>query len=161
MVFPEETGLATAFIGSRGEAARAQEELLTAFAVLGLTYAPQALYFMLRYPEISPQRALFLALTDTTWRAFYETFSELASSHGAYIAACTNVAEVRRSTLPLEISLFGDPDHPEFEYVYMPVGPEVYNTAFIFDPSGEIIARGAKGQPLRLRWLGDRRSPLP
>jgi len=51
VVFPEETGLAAAYIGSRGEAAREQSDIMGAFATLGLTYAPQALFFILRYPR--------------------------------------------------------------------------------------------------------------
>ena len=66
-------------------------------------------------------RLLFLALTDTLYRSFYETFRDLAREHGVYIAAAMNAAPARRveaSEDPDLVALLGDPDEPGRDYVY-------------------------------------------
>lgn len=137
--FPEDTALAAVLIGSRGDGARGMSDMLPAILSLTVNYLPQVLHYARAYPGISLQRALLLSLTDTIWRAFHETFRDLARAHGVWVEACTVVAPVRVSESAEDIAFFGDPDLEDPGYVYLPEGREVYNTAFLFDPGGNIV----------------------
>jgi len=137
--FPEDTALAAVLIGSRGEAARGMSGMLPAILSLTLNYLPQVLHYLDAHPGVSLQRALLLSLTDTIYRAFFETFRDLARTHGVWVEACTVVAPVRVSESPEDIDFFGDPDLDDPGYVYLPEGRDVYNTAFLFDPQGNIV----------------------
>ncbi|HEY8488051.1 MAG TPA: hypothetical protein VIL38_03130, partial [Thermaerobacter sp.] len=144
VVFPEETALVTAFIGPRGAAARARSTTTEAFAALAAAYAPQIAYYRARFPGVPPLRLLFLALTDTQWRAFFETFSRLAREYGVYLSANVNAPEVRPVTDPARAALLGDPLRPRGSPAYEAVSPELWNVAVLFGPDGRIVARQKK-----------------
>ena len=74
VVFPEDVGLVAALIGSRGAAARAQTSAVGAIAALFAPYTAQYDYYNAKYPGQPLVRPLVLALTDTVYRGFYETF---------------------------------------------------------------------------------------
>jgi hypothetical protein len=153
-VFPEDVGLIAALIGSRGAAARQQTSAPAAIASLSGTYAPQVDYYAAKYPGQPPVRTLMLALTDTLYRSFYETFRELAIEHGVYITASINVAPARRveqAQDPALVALLRDPDEPSRTYAYEAVSPNANNTAFVFSPSGDVLVPDGQG--------GARRSP--
>ena len=59
-------------------------------------YGPQTSYYATKFPGALGVRSLVLALTDTLYRSFYETFRDLAVKHGVYIAATMNAAPARR-----------------------------------------------------------------
>src|SRR5947208_292455 len=96
VVLPEETGLVAALTGSRGTAARAQTTATDAIVALFGPYNAPYGYYRARYPGQPPVRTLVLALTDTLYRGSYETFRELAMTHGICLAASFNAAPARR-----------------------------------------------------------------
>lgn len=154
VVFPEDVGLIAALIGSRGAAARQQTSAAGAIGSLLGPYAPQRNYYDAKYPGQPPIRTLVLALTDTFYRSFYETFRSLAIEHRVYVAAAINAAPARRveeSTNPALVSLLRDPDEPDRTYAYEAVSPYPTNTTYVFGPGGEIVVADGKG--------GTRRSP--
>jgi len=81
VVFPKDVGLVAALIGSSGAAARAETTAVGAIAALFAPYGTQYDCYNTRYPGQPPVRPLVLALTDTLYRSFYETFRELAMTH--------------------------------------------------------------------------------
>jgi predicted amidohydrolase len=143
-VFPEDAGLVLGFLGSRGEKARSEDFALNAFFDLFESYSQPYNYYFKKFPSFSPQRYLLLALTDTLWRPFYNTFSSLAREYGSYVLSCTNVAEAILSPDPDDIAKLGDPDFPERMNVYVANSPDVWNTCFLFSPDGEIVHKTKK-----------------
>jgi hypothetical protein len=87
---------------------------------------------------ISPTRALLLASCDALYRPLVETLSRLAVKYQATIVAGTLAPEVRRSTDAREIRHWG---RTGADSVYIPTGPEVYNTALVFGPDGALLGR--------------------
>jgi len=87
---------------------------------------------------ISPTRALLLASCDALYRPLVETLSRLAVKYSATIVAGTLAPEVRRSTDAREIRRWG---RAGADCVYIPTGPEVYNTALVFGPDGALLGR--------------------
>jgi hypothetical protein len=87
---------------------------------------------------ISPTRALLLASCDALYRPLVETLSRLAVKYSATIVAGTLAPEVRRSTDAREIRRWG---RAGADSVYIPTGPEVYNTALVFGPNGALLGR--------------------
>jgi len=154
VVFPEDVGLVAAVIGSRGSAARAQTTAAGAIASLLGPHQPQFDYYAATFPDQPVVRTLVLALTDTLYRAFYETFRELATTHGVYLAATINAPPARRveeASEPQRVALLRDPDEPGRAYAYEAVSPRAVNTTFLFTPAGELLVSDAQG--------GTRRSP--
>src|SRR2546426_747242 len=151
VVFPEDVGLVAALIGSRGAAARAQTSAVGAIAALFAPYAVQYDYYNAKYLGQPPVRPLVLALTDTLYRGFYETFRELATTHGVYLAASFNAAPARRveqATEPDLVALLRDPDEPSRTYAYEAVSPFPYNTTLVFAPDGEVLVPDGNGGTL-------------
>src|SRR5437867_5324295 len=151
VVFPEDVGLVAALIGSRGAAARAQISAVGAIAALFAPYAVQYDYYNAKYPGQPLVRPLVLALTDTVYRGFYETFRELALTHGVYLAASFNAAPARRveqATEPDLVALLRDPDEPSRTYAYEAVSPFPYNTTLVFAPDGEVLVPDGNGGTL-------------
>jgi hypothetical protein len=149
VVFPEDVGLAAALIGSRGSAARQQTTAAAAIGSLIGSYGPQMNYYASKYPGQPPIRNLVLALTDTLYRSFYETFKGLAVMHGVYIAASANVAPAHRVTDPALVSLLRDPDEPGRTYAYEAVSPFPTNCTFVFAPDGQVLVPDGSGGTLK------------
>jgi hypothetical protein len=150
-VFPEDVGLIPALIGSRGAAARQQST--SEFAILSLfgTYGPQTSYYATKFPGALGVRGLVLALTDTLYRSFYETFRDLAVKHHVYIAATMNAAPARRvdaSQDPALVSLLRDPDEPTRTYAYEAVSPYPTNSTYVFAPDGQVLTPDGSGGTL-------------
>jgi len=145
IVFPENAGLHATFIGSRATAARAAADSTTAFVSLVEPYQPIISYYEARFGELSLPTGLELALTDTTWRAFHTTYSEIARTTGAYVIANADVA---RAVVPTDepslLELLADPDLEDVAEVFVADAPDVYNTAYVFAPSGTPIASRSK-----------------
>src|SRR5262245_25203266 len=154
VVFPEDVGLVAALIGSRGSAARAQTTAPGAIAPLLGPYQPQFDYYAATFPDQPLVRTLVLALTDTLYRSFYETFRELAITHGVYLAATINAPPARRieeADDPQRVALLRDPDEPGRSYAYEAVSARAANTTFLFTPGGDLLVSDGQG--------GTRRSP--
>jgi len=152
VVFPEDTGLPAALIGTRGTAAR--NAMTAASAIISMIgpYAAQGGYYNTKYPGQPGIRALVLALTDTIYRSFYETFRDLAITHGVYLAVCGNMPAARRVELaddPMLVTLLRDPDEPTRTYAYEAVSPFPYNTTFVFAPDGEVLVPDGSGGILK------------
>jgi predicted amidohydrolase len=152
VVFPEDVGLVAALIGTRGAAARQQTTAAAAIGSLAASYEPQVDYYAAKYPGQPPVRTLMLALTDTLYRSFYETFRELARDYGVYVAATINAAPARRveaAADPALVALLRDPDEPSRSYAYEAVSPRATNTTFVFAPDGEVLVPDGRGGTLR------------
>src|SRR5437867_1715318 len=151
VVFPEDVGLIAAFIGTRGTAARNQTNSSIAIVSLVGPYTSQFSYYNTKYPGQPTVRALVLAITDTFYRAFYETFRDLAVTHGVYLAASANLAPARRVELASEpslVALLRDPDEPTRTYAYEAVSPFPHNTTFVFAPDGSVLVPDGNGGTL-------------
>src|SRR5436305_12167031 len=70
VVFPEDVGLITAFIGSRGAAARQQTNSIVAIAGLAGPYGPQLAYYQNKFPGQPFLRNLVLERIDRLYRMF-------------------------------------------------------------------------------------------
>jgi hypothetical protein len=154
VVFPEDVGLVAGLIGSRGATARTQTTAVGAIATLLGTYTGPFVHYNTKFPGQPAIRILVVALTDTFYRAFYETFRELAMTHGVYLAAAVNVPPARRveaATEPALVALLRDPDESGRTYAYEAVSPFAHNTTFVFAPDGEVLVPDGTG--------GTRRSP--
>ncbi|MGH7821940.1 MAG: hypothetical protein ACREQ9_19430, partial [Candidatus Binatia bacterium] len=145
------------FMGARGRPFRELEPLLrqgggngSAVAVAGLfaAYQAQAAYYRVKFPEqnLSQARLGLLALTDTLYRSFYETFREIAIRHGAWVVASANVAPAEITADPAKALLLGDPEARGLPCgtvhapcAYEAASENVYNQAFVFDPSGNLV----------------------
>ncbi len=155
VVFPEDAGLVAALIGSRGAPARAAAGAIPAIAGLLVPYTDQRAYYDAKYPGQPLVRTLVLALTDTLYRSFYETFRELAITHGVYLATCANLPPARRveeASEPGLVAQLRDPDEPGRTYAYEAMSPFPYNTTLVFAPDGQVLVPDGAG--------GLRRSPL-
>lgn len=142
IAFPEDIGLPATFLGSRAQKARSADFVAEALFYLPETYAGPIDHYRAIWPDLSLVEALQLALTDTIWRAFYETMRDITVETGAYVIASANVSgSIERSEDPKEIAALADPDRPGSPYVYVARDRAIYNTAFVFDPSGEIVAQ--------------------
>ncbi len=153
VLLPEDTALTAWTIGARGTQARlAGNTAVSAIASLAATYAPQVDYYAAKCRVPGP-RALVLALSDTTWRAFGETLSDLAKTYGVYVFANANIGLVSRVTDPGLVALLGDPQAGA-DYAYE-AGCDAYNAAFVFGPDGEVFAEdgtmpvGTEGAQIR------------
>jgi predicted amidohydrolase len=148
VVFPESTGLLAAFIGTRGAVARAQSTAPGAIVNLLLAYGPQHDHYAARFPGQPAIRTLVLALTDTLYRSFYETFRDLAMQYGVHLAVSADIAPARRveeSEEPALVVLLRDPDESARTYAYEAVSPFPVNTTFLFAPDGSVLVPDGNG----------------
>jgi hypothetical protein len=156
IVFPEDVGLAAGLIGSRGEHARSitvdTGGSTAAFVDLLNAYKPQVDYYTARYPGLGGLAYLFLGATDTYYRAFYETFRDLAQTYAVYVAASVNAAPAHVITADADaerVALLRDPDEAATRsYAYEAVAATPVNTLFVFAPSGEVLVVDANGKTI-------------
>jgi hypothetical protein len=151
VVFPEDVGLVPALIGSRGALARQQTSSDIAIISLFSPYSPQTAYYANKFAGLLGIRTLVVALTDTLYRSFYETFRDLAVEHHVYIAASMNAPPARRveaSEDPGLVSLLRDPDEPQRTYAYEAVSPYPVNSTYVFAPDGQVLVPDGKGGTL-------------
>src|SRR5437899_4111777 len=151
VVFPEDVGLVAAFIGSRGASSRQAPNSILAIGGLAGPYGAQFSYYQNKFPGQPPVRVLVLALTDTFYRAFYETFRDLAVTYGVHLAASVNAAPARRVDEADDaalVALLRDPDEPTRTYAYEAVSPLAHNTTFIFAPDGSVLVPDGNGGTL-------------
>ena len=144
VVFGEDVGLPAAFLGGRGAEARAQDSALAAFLAVATAYQPIVEHYTAAHPDISFNRAITLALTDTMARAFFGTFPALAEEYGVYLSACSLLPPVVTSDDSADIAFFGDPEVPDAAFVYLPEGTEVFNVCYLWGPDGAELGASRK-----------------
>jgi Carbon-nitrogen hydrolase len=132
----EVLGLPLALTGKRGYLPRRMHTSNVAITMLALGYTPRILHYRHLYAGISPVRALLLSLSDLLYRPFTTTLSRLAAQHSIYLCASTIAPHVRASTSLVDINRLGRKNAGK---VYLPDGPGVYNTAFLWGPDGKLI----------------------
>lgn len=148
VVFEEHAGLPLIFFGERGRTAREQaKKTIDAAFYIFLKFSQAVSYYTKKFPDVSTLqgRQLFLALTDTTWRVFYNTFSSLAKEYGVYVASCQNTSypaiEKKSSG---DIEKFVDEVIQDRTFYYEATTSDVWNTCFIFSPDGQIVHKTRK-----------------
>lgn len=148
LVFNEDIGLMALATGSRGAAVRAQAGsvlaaplgdglpagILAGLGLLNAAYAPQALAYQQRLGPIDPRKQVFVAATDTSARAFSQTFSDIARDYGVYVVASNNQPRYRASRDPVDIALFADPDLGAVDEVYVATTAAVTNQTVLWGP---------------------------
>lgn len=150
VVFNEDVGLMTLAVGSRGAAARrafgrpgspgCQREgvpcgTLAALGALSAAYSPQISAYEARFGgAIASPVAAFVGATDTTVRAFAQTFSQEALRHHIYLVGSMDLPPFRQSSKPADVALFHDPDHAPPAFVYVATSPRVHNEVFMWGP---------------------------
>ncbi len=152
VVFPESVGLIAAFVGTRGQVARQQTSAPAAIVSLLAAYPGPFAHYAAAFPGEPTVRTLVLALTDTLYRAFYETFRDLAIEHGVYLAASADLAPARRieeADDPALVATLRDPDEPGRTYAYVAASPHPVNTTFVFAPDGSVLVSDGRGGLLR------------
>lgn len=145
IIFPENTGLPAAFIGSRGQAARESTSAFAALLALGGQYTQAVQFYKNKWPSAPLPTQIELGITDTVWRAFFETNQLIATETGAWVVASANMSGlIEKSTDPGEIAALADPDIPSASYVYVARDPAVYNTTYVHSPDGSLVAARQK-----------------
>src|SRR5712691_3786881 len=136
VVLGEDLGLPLALTGKRGYLSRHMHTSNVAISMLALGYGRRMIHYRRLYPGISLVRALLLSLADVMYRPFVSTLSRLAAEHSVYLSATTVTPHVQCSTSTADISRFGRRHSGK---VYLPDGPGVYNTGFLWGPDGKLI----------------------
>ena len=136
VVLGEVLGLPLALAGKRGYLPRHMHTSNVAITMLALGYARRILHYRHLYPGITAVRALLLSLSDLMYRPFTATLSRLAARHQIYLCASSIAPHVRVPTSIVDINRLGRKNAAK---VYLPDGPGVYNTAFLWGPDGKII----------------------
>ena len=144
VVFGEDVGLPAAFLGARGAEARKAGTAESAYLAVAVAYEDALVHYTQAYPQITFNRAISLALTDTMARAFFGTFPKLAREHGVWLSACTLLADTIESEDPADIAMFGDPELSDQRSVYLPVDEHVYNVCYLWDDQGEVVGASRK-----------------
>jgi len=136
VVLGEILGLPLALTGKRGYLSRRMHTSNVAISMLALGYARRMLHYRYQYPGISLVRSLLLSLSDVLYRPFVTTMSRLAATHSIYVSASTITPHVYCSTDPTDIRRFG---RRYTDKVFLPAGPGVYNTGFLWGPDGTLL----------------------
>src|SRR6266567_6228862 len=136
VVLGEILGLPLAMTGKRGYLSRLMHTSNVAISMLALAYGRRMIYYRRLYPGISLVRSLLLSLSDVLYRPFVSTLSRLAARHSVYLSASTITPHVQCSTSTIDISHFGRRHSGKF---FLPDGPGVYNTGFLWGPDGSLV----------------------
>ena len=129
-------GLPLALTGKRGYLPRLMQTSNVAISMLALGYGRRMIHYRRIFPGISLVRSLLLSLSDVLYRPFVSTLSRLAAQYGIYLAASSITPHIQISTSETNIGRFG---RRRVGKVYMPDGPGVYNTGFLWGPDGKLI----------------------
>ena len=141
VVLGEILGLPLALTGRRGYLPRLMQTSNVAISMLALGYGRRMIHYRRLFPGISLVRSLLLSLSDVLYRPFVSTLRRLAARHGVYLAASTIAPHIQISTSETNIGRFG---RRRVGKVYLPDGPGVYNTGFLWGPDGNLIGTSDK-----------------
>ena len=141
VVLGEILGLPLALSGKRGYLSRLMHTSNVAISMLALGYGRRMIHYRRLYAGISLVRSLLLSLSDVMYRPFASTLSKLAARHSVYLSASTITPHVQCSTSTVDISRFGRRHSGK---VFLPDGPGVYNTGFLWGPDGSLIGTADK-----------------
>ena len=136
VVLGEILGLPLALSGKRGYLSRLMHTSNVAISMLALGYGRRMIHYRRLYAGISLVRSLLLSLSDVMYRPFASTLSRLAARHSVYLSASTITPHVQCSTSTVDISHFGRRHSGK---VFLPDGPGVYNTGFLWGPDGNLV----------------------
>jgi predicted amidohydrolase len=116
LVFPEDVGLLTAFSGVKGKSISEgiQELYSSNQEKIEAIMRDQGLDNLIT--------GIFLAMTEKFVNDFFDLFSSLSREYGVYSVTCNNMARFERRGGKLKVA-----------------GRFVYNTAFVFNPKGNLI----------------------
>ena len=144
LVFPESVAFTAAFVGARGDAARAQSSAFGAYATLQAAMPAAFDHYLALARDGGIGRWILLAATDPIWRAFDRTFSAIARTHGVYVVASVDVGDVEPAPDAQLAAVLGDPERPAGDAVaHVPDG-KVYNQAVLYGPDGARLDRARK-----------------
>src|SRR5262249_46485080 len=122
-------------------AARQKARVADALDALAAPYVSATKYYAARFPGLEPSRTFVLALTDTMWRAFFETMRDVARSTGAWVVAATTASDaIAESNAADDVAALRDPDAPA-PTVYVARDPRVYQATYFMSPEGRIVAK--------------------
>ncbi|MFL5586616.1 MAG: nitrilase-related carbon-nitrogen hydrolase [Ktedonobacteraceae bacterium] len=136
VVLGEILGLPLALSGKRGYLSRLMHTSNVAISMLALGYGRRMIHYRRLYTGISLVRSLLLSMSDVMYRPFASTLSRLAARHSVYLSASTITPHVQCSTSTVDISHFGRRHSGK---VFLPDGPGVYNTDFLWGPDGSLV----------------------
>ena len=136
VVLGEILGLPLALSGKRGYLSRLMHTSNVAISMLALGYGRRMIHYRRLYAGISLVRSLLLSMSDVMYRPFASTLSRLAARHSVYLSASTITPHVQCSTSTVDISHFGRRHSGK---VFLPDGPGVYNTGFLWGPDGSLV----------------------
>jgi len=136
VVLGEILGLPLALSGKRGYLSRLMHTSNVAISMLALGYGRRMIHYRRLYTGISLVRSLLLSMSDVMYRPFASTLSRLAARHSVYLSASTITPHVQCSTSTGDISHFGRRHSGK---VFLPDGPGVYNTGFLWGPDGSLV----------------------
>ncbi len=136
VVLGEILGLPLALSGKRGYLSRLMHTSNVAISMLALGYGRRMIHYRRLYTGISLVRSLLLSMSDVMYRPFASTLSWLAARHSVYLSASTITPHVQCSTSTVDISHFGRRHSGK---VFLPDGPGVYNTGFLWGPDGSLV----------------------
>lgn len=176
VVYPESTGLWTAFLGPRGLVGRNASTAEDAIASLLIAYAPQIAFYAARFGVLpadptalgDPAAALDLrtlawAMTDHMTRAFHETFATIAAEEEVWLVSCTDQAPWEATDDPA-FDLVRDPLAPADSptYVVPEHQPFFWNSCTLWNPTGERVHEARKEYlvPLEQDLLDVTSSPI-
>lgn len=137
IVYPEDIGLLAGLVGPRGEIARGVTRSEDAFISIGLAYGNALGYYQRKFPWITQNQALLLALSSTVWGLTLDTFGEVARRARSYVVVSINAPypfeESDETSAPPPLT------YPELGLgkAYSAVTSDVYNLSVFFSPRGE------------------------
>ncbi len=142
VVFEEHAGLPLLFFGKRGAGIRENANNTIQAAVQLISKIQSAMsYYSSKFPEVSTMqgRLVFLALTDTLWRVFFNAFSSLAKEYRVHILSCQNTPYPYIEKVNGYDSNFVDDMVEDKTFFFKATTSDVWNTCFIFSPAGDIV----------------------
>jgi predicted amidohydrolase len=123
-VFPEMIGAFLPLV-ERGRAVKDARTIDSAMARVAALELPQLVRSMWRGRTLSPTRALLLGSAARVWRIYRRAFSRFARRHACWVVAGSAL---------LPRNAYG-----ELASEFAPASGQVYNTSYVFDPSGEQV----------------------
>ena len=140
VVFPEDVGLMLIAQGNQ-ETLKTVETIEEAIKKMTMKHFIPLVWYRLRY-NISWVPALYYYYNKSIAETYFETFSSLAKKYNVYIVA---------GSVPLPHYQIRN---GEFLYQEEAIGPQIYNTSYLFDIDGKVMGYQDKVHLLELEQEG-------